>query len=216
LSFYFIFKLDHKQTKNRPKQPKHLVKPDWWSHGGFDVERSNILPLLLQQTNQEIDGHVDVLDQLVVVHLHVTNGNGQTKNFLHLEFNGSFHLLDFSDHIVSLSQNTWKLTGFVQTWSEQSWDLPDQSIGGQESVVFFRKFFDELFVFVELFQVIDGHVWDVVFGGFIDMRLVSENANGEFWLGDVWELDGTGESLVFLGIVVLEHDLFRGGKEKKC
>merc|ERR1712127_1034323 len=46
------------------------------------------------------------------------------------------------------------------------------------------------------------------------MRLVTENADGELWLGDVWELDGTGESLVFLWIVVLEHDLELNGFSK--
>jgi len=118
---------------------------------------------------------------------------------------------DLSDHIVSLSQNGWKLTGFVQTWSQQSRNLSDQSIGGQESVVFFGELFNQLFVLVELFQVFDGHVWDVMFDGFIDMGLVTEDANGKFWSSGVWELDGTGESLVLLWIVVFEHDLKLNG-----
>merc|ERR1719150_563816 len=122
----------------------NLVKSDCWSHGGLDVEGPDVLPLFLQQGNQEIDGHVDI-----------TDGNGQAQNFFHLEFDGLFHFFDFSDHIVSLSQNTWKLTGFVQTWSQQSWNLSDQSVGSQESVVFFGKFFDEFFVLVEFFQVVD-------------------------------------------------------------
>merc|ERR1719326_494692 len=162
-----------------------LVKSDCWSHGGFDVEGPDVLPLLLQQGNQEIDGHVDI-----------TDSNGQAQNFFHLEFDGLFHFFDFGDHIVSLGQNSWKLTGFVQTWSQQSRNLSDQSIGSQESVVFFGKFLDELLVLVEFFQVIDGHVWDAEFGGFINMGLVTEDANGEFWSSGVWELDGTGESLV--------------------
>merc|ERR1719326_1556401 len=184
-----------------------LVKSDCWSHSGFNMKRSNVLPLFLQQGNQEIDGHVDVLDQLIVVHVDITDGDGQAQNFFHLEFDGLFHFFDFGDHIVSLSQNTWKLTGFVQTWSQQSRNLSDQSIGSQESVVFFGELFDELFILIEFFQVIDRNMWDVEFGGFIDVGLVTEDANGEFWSGGVWQLDGTGESLVFLGIVVFEHDL---------
>merc|ERR1712233_207643 len=76
---------------------------------------------------------------------------------------------------------------------------------------FLASFLTNFFVLVELFQVIDGHVWDVVFDGFIDMGLVSEDANGEFWSSGVWELDGTGESLVLLWIVVFEHDLKLNG-----
>merc|ERR1711930_14138 len=180
-----------------------LVKSDCWSHGGFDVEGPDVLPLFLQQGNQEIDGHVDVLDQLIVVHVDITDGDGQAQNF--------FHLFDFGNHIVSLGQNGWKLTGLVQTWSQQSRNLSDQSIGSQESVVFFGELFNQFFVLVEFFQVIDGHVWDVEFGGFINMGLVTEDANGEFWSGGVWELDGTGESLVLLWIVVFEHDLKLNG-----
>jgi len=177
------------------------------------VERPDVLPLLLQQGNQEIDAHVDVLDQLIVVHLDVTDGNSQAQNLLHLELDGGFHLTDFGGHVVSGGQNTWKFTGFVQTWSQKSWNLSDQSIGSQESVVLFSQFLDEFLVLVQLFQVFDGHVWDAGLDGFINMRLVTENADGKFWLGGVWELDGTGESLVLLWIVVLEHDLEK--KEEK-
>lgn len=191
-----------------------LIKPDWRSHGGLDVEGPDVLPLLLQQGNQEIDAHVDVLDQLIVVHLDVTDSNGQAQNLLHLELDGGFHLTDLGGHIVTSGQDTWKLTGFVQTWSQEPWDLSDQSIGGQESVVLFSEFLDEFLVLVQLFQVFDGHVWDAGFDGFINMRLVTENADGKFWLGDVWKLDGTGESLVLLWIVVLEHDLELNGFSK--
>ena len=187
--------------KNLENTENNLVKSDCWSHGGFDVERPDVLPLFLQQGNQEIDGHVDVLDQLIVVHLDITYGNSQTKDFLHLEFDGSFHLFDFANHIVSLSQDTWKLTGFVQTWSQQSWNLSDQCIGGQESIVLLGKFLDKLLILVEFFQIFNRHVWNSVFGGFIDVSLVTKNANGEFWSGGVRKFDGTGESLVFLGII---------------
>merc|ERR1712173_298604 len=89
---------------------------------------------------------------------------------------------------------------------------PNRGIfGGQESVVFFGELFNQFFVLVELFQVIDGHVWDAEFGGFINMGLVTEDANGKFWSSGVWELDGTGESLVLLWIVVFEHDLKLNG-----
>ncbi|GAM27382.1 hypothetical protein SAMD00019534_105570 [Acytostelium subglobosum LB1] len=43
------------------------------------------------------------------------------------------------------------------------------------------------------------------------MLLISENANGHLWLGDGGELDLTRETLVLLGVVVLEVDLELNG-----
>jgi hypothetical protein len=189
----------------------NLVKSDGWAHGGRDVEGSDVLPLFLKKRDQEVNAHVDVLDQLIVVHVNITDGNSQAQDLLHLELDGGLHLSNLSVHVVASRQDTWKLTGLVQTWSQQSWNLSDQSIGSQESVVFFGELFDELFVLVEFFQVVDGHVWDVEFGGFINMGLVTEDANGEFWSSGVWQFDGTGESLVLLWIVVFEHDLKLNG-----
>lgn len=57
-----------------------LIEALWLSHGALDVERSDILPVLLQQRHQEIHRQVDVVDQLILGHLDVTNGNSQTQN----------------------------------------------------------------------------------------------------------------------------------------
>merc|ERR1712066_519694 len=188
-----------------------LVESDCWAHGGLDVERSNVLPLLLEERDQEIDAHVDVLDQLVVVHVDIADSDGQAEDLLHLELDGGLHLADLSVHVVASRQDGWELTGLVQTWSQQSWDLSDQSIGSQESIVLFGKLLDQLLVLVELLQVINGHVWDVVLLGLIDMRLVTQNADGELWPGHIWQLHGTAKSLILLWIVVLEHDLKLNG-----
>ena len=93
------------------------------------------MPLFLQQRNQEVDAHVDVLDQLVVAHGHVTDGNSQAQDLLHLELDGGLHLSDFGVHIVTSTQDTWELTGLVQTWSQQSGDLSNESIRSQKSVI---------------------------------------------------------------------------------
>jgi len=66
---------------------------------------------------------------------------------------------------------------------------------------------DKLLVLVELLKVIHGHELETGLLGLIAVEGVSENADGELGAGDVGELDAAGETLVLLGIVVLEADL---------
>merc|ERR1739845_204971 len=169
--------------------------------------RDRTLPLFLEERDQEVNAHVDVLDQLIVVHVHITDGNSQAQDLLHLELDGGLHLSNLGVHVIASRQNTWKLTRLVQAWSQQSRNLSDQSVRSQESVVLFSELLHQLLVLIKLLQIIDGHAWDVELVGLIDMRLVTQNANSELWLGNVWQFHGSTESLVLLGIVVLEHDL---------
>ena len=38
----------------------YLVKSVDFTHGGFQMERSNVLPSLLQQGNEEVDGQLSI------------------------------------------------------------------------------------------------------------------------------------------------------------
>ena len=64
---------------------KFLVKPLNFAHGGLDVEGLHILPVLLQQGDEEVHGQVHVLSQLLLSHLHVADGDVEAENLLHLE-----------------------------------------------------------------------------------------------------------------------------------
>ena len=57
-----------------------LIKPLGRSHRALDVERADVLPMLFQQRYQEIDGQVDVLNQLVLGHVHVANGDVEAQH----------------------------------------------------------------------------------------------------------------------------------------
>jgi len=59
----------------------------------------------------------------------------------------------------------------------------------------------------QLLQVIGAHGIDTVVLGAIDIVLVTEDADAHVWAGDGGELDGARETLVTLGIIVLEADL---------
>ena len=57
-----------------------LVQTLSGTHSTFDVQRANVLPMLLEQRHQEVNGQVDVLDQLILVHAHVSNGDAQAQD----------------------------------------------------------------------------------------------------------------------------------------
>lgn len=194
---------------------EHLVKSLWWSHGGFDVQRANVLPVLLQQRHQKVGRQMDVLDQFVEGHVNVADGNRQAQHLqtsdnemvnecsqkqrlrlarghtvsgtylLHLEFDGGLDLVDFGDHRFVVLQQTRKLAGFVQAWAQQTWDLFDQRFGGQEGVVFFGQLLHQFLVFVQLFQVVGVHVWDLEGLSLVAMLLIAQDAHLHFWPWDV-------------------------------
>ena len=49
-------------------------------HGALYIECPDVLPVLLEQRDQEIDGTVDVRCQLVLAHTNMANGHCETKN----------------------------------------------------------------------------------------------------------------------------------------
>ncbi|KAL6030929.1 hypothetical protein STEG23_024417 [Scotinomys teguina] len=77
-----------------------LVQTLGLAHGALDVQSLDILPVLLEQGNQEIDSQVDVVDQLIISHLHMANSNRQTQHLLHLELDRGFHLINFGHHVL--------------------------------------------------------------------------------------------------------------------
>jgi len=135
--------------------------------------------MLLEQRHQEIDGQVDVVDQLVFCHAHVSDGNVQTQDLLHLELDGGGQVEDLSLHVVVVGQEGGELASLVQTGSQQTRDLLDQRLGSQESIVLLGQLLDKLLVLVKLLQIISAHSGDVLALGLVNVSLVSQNAHGE-------------------------------------
>ena len=69
-----------------------LVQSLGFAHSGLDVEALHVLPVLLQQRHEEVHGQVDVLDELLLTHLHVAHGDAETENLLHLELDGGLEV----------------------------------------------------------------------------------------------------------------------------
>jgi len=52
---------------------------DGLAHRRLQVERLYVLPILLEQRHEEVDAQHDVAKDLVIIHLHVPDGDAQAK-----------------------------------------------------------------------------------------------------------------------------------------
>jgi len=184
-----------------------LVQTLAGTHGALDVKRADVLPVLLQQRHQEVDGQTDVGSQVIRLHGNVADSHGQAQDLLELKLDGGFQLLDLGDHVVSVSDHRREFTGLVQPGTQDTRDLLDERVGSQESVVFLGELFDQLLVLVHLLQGLLVHAGNTVGRGFIAMLLITKNANGELGPRNMTQLHGTRETLLLLRIVVLQVDL---------
>ena len=65
-------------------QSKTLIQALRLSHCTLDIERSYVLPVLLQKGDQEIDRKIDICDKFILAHINMANGHSKTEN---LKFN---------------------------------------------------------------------------------------------------------------------------------
>jgi len=191
-----------------------LVQTLWWRHAGLDGQAADVLPALLQQGDEVVDGQHDVSDELILRHLDVANCDTHAQHLLQLKLDSGLDLGDLGVEVFSVGDGGWELSGFRETWTQETRDLLDQSVGGDERIVLAGQLLDELLVLVQLLQVVGAHGIDAVVLGTIDIVLVTEDADGHVRARDARELDGAAETLVTLRVIVLEADLELDGLEE--
>lgn len=148
----------------------------WWRHGSLDGQGSHVLPSLLEEGDEVVDGQHDVGDQLVLGHADVADSDTHAENLLKLELDGGLDIGDLSLEVLVVGDWGRELSGLGETWTEETWNLLDQGVGSDESIVLACELLDELLVLVELLQVISGHGVNTTVLGTIDIVLVTENA----------------------------------------
>ena len=74
------------------------------------MEGLDVLPVLLQQGHQEVHGQVDVLSQLLLCHLNVSNGNVKAENLLHLELDGGLEVEHLGLDVIVMGDEGRELT----------------------------------------------------------------------------------------------------------
>ena len=80
------------------------------SHGRLDVQGLHVLPVLLQQGDEEVHGEMDVLDELLLSHPHVADSHGETENLLHLELDGGLQVSDLGRQVVAVGHQGGELS----------------------------------------------------------------------------------------------------------
>ena len=70
------------ETANFAKRREHLEETLRLTHGRLDVQRLDVLPVLLQKRDKEVDSKHDVRGKLVFSHLNVANSNAKSENLL--------------------------------------------------------------------------------------------------------------------------------------
>ena len=168
-----------------------------------------VVPLLLQEGGKEVEGHDNVLSELIIGHLLVTGSNVEAGDLLELPLDGSLNVVDLLLEWVVVSNWLWEHTNSVKNWTKDNWDLLDKSISGEEEGVFLGPLLDLLLILVEFLQVIKVGAVDFDTRGFelISVLLIGNQADLEVWSWDVWESDGSNESLIFLWIIILKGNL---------
>lgn len=86
-------------TSLATKKKMYLVKSLGRRHGRLDNQGANVLPSLLQQADQVVDGQHDVGDELVLSHSDISDSNTHTQDLLQLELDGR---LDISHLVVEI------------------------------------------------------------------------------------------------------------------
>jgi hypothetical protein len=177
------------------------------AHGGLDVQHLDVLPVLLQQRHQEVDGKLHVQGDITSGHGHVGNAQGHAHDLLHLELDGSLGGLDLLGQGVVLIEHGRELAGLGEARTQDTRDLLDQGGRSKEVVVLLGELLDELLVLVELLQVINGHLVNAHLISTLTVLLVAQNADGRVWLGDDGKSESSGETFVSGRIIVLQGDL---------
>jgi hypothetical protein len=192
---------------------------DGFAHGGLDVDGLEVVPSLLEHGDEEVEGHHDVGLELFVVHVSLTDGASHTGDLSELELNGSSGVVDGGDKGLGLGDNGGEHLDSVKDGSDDNGDSLQTGVGSEEEIELLGPLLDELLVLVELLELIkggDGEVTKVVhvLNGLDSVLLIGDEANLEVGSGVVGKSDGTDETLILLGIVILKTELELDGLDE--
>jgi hypothetical protein len=90
----------------------HLVEALGRRHRSLDRQAAHILPALLQQRDEVVDGQHDVGDQLVLGHADIANSNTHTQDFLQLELDGALDFVDLGGQVFVVGDGGGEFTSY--------------------------------------------------------------------------------------------------------
>lgn len=100
-----------------PPWPMHTASPRLVDalgrrHGSLDGQATNVLPALLEQRDQVVDGQHDVGDQLVRGHADVADSDTHAQDLLELELDGRLDLGNLGAEVVGVRDRGRELASY--------------------------------------------------------------------------------------------------------
>jgi hypothetical protein len=181
------------------------------------VEGLDVLPSLLQQGDQEVDRHVDVLSEFFFVHSGNTDGGTHTEDLLQLESNGGLDFLNLIFDLFVFTDGNGEFADLVKGVTHKLGDLLHQGFRSKKDIERLSPLLDELLVLVEFLGTFDIDATNIDLLGLVTMDGSSDKANLSVGGRNVGESDGTVETLILFGIVISQTDLkFNSFSELSC
>ena len=97
------------------------------------------MPSLLQQRDEVVDGQHDITNQLVLGHADVADSNTHAEHLLELELDGGLDLVDLVVKGLGVRDRSRELSSLGETGTEETRDLLDEGIGGEEGIILARE-----------------------------------------------------------------------------
>jgi hypothetical protein len=98
------------------------------------MESLDVVPVLLQERDEEIDRNEHVLPQLMGFHGNVTDGDTETQDLLQLELNVGTDFIGLLLKILRVSSHNRELTQLRHGGPEETRNLRDQRLRPEEGV----------------------------------------------------------------------------------
>ena len=187
----------------------HSQKLDGGAHSRLDVDGLDVVPSLLQERGKEVERHHDVLLELFISHLDVTDSGGHARNLLKLELNGGTGVHDLLFERLLVGDNGWESLDPGKDGSNDNRHLLQDGVGSEQERVLLGPLLHELLVLVEQLELVERLDVDVelALSGLFSVLSISDKADLEVRSGHVGKSDRADETLILLGIVVLQANL---------
>jgi hypothetical protein len=176
-------------------------------HGGLNVDTLEVLPSLLEEGDEEVERHVDVLSDLLVFEVGGGNGGGQADNLLELELDGGLEFLDLGLDGLTFGDGDGELSDLVEDGTAESGDLLHEGFRADQSVERLSPLLDKLGFLVELLKTFSVDEGDTSSSSFFAVFHGADNSDLLVRVGHVGELDRAGETFILVGIVVSQTNL---------
>ena len=88
----------------------------------------------------------------------MSDGDTEAKDLLELELDGGANVQNLVSEVLGVRDGGGELSGLGESGTQETGDLLDEGVRGEEGIVLLRKLLDELLVLVELLEIVNRHV----------------------------------------------------------